>query len=201
MEKIPTGYLSPKEASKYLGVSKKTLTRWREAEKIEFIRPGPRKYYYKVESVLPDKERVNYIYARVSTKNQTSNLIFQVKSLQEKYPEHRVLKDVGSGLDGQRQGYQTLLEQASKGLVGELVLTHQDRLTRFGFETIRRFIEVNGGKVLVYHRKETSPPEELVEDLLSIIDSFSSHVPGLRKYKNKISQDPVVSGSETKENL
>jgi putative resolvase len=73
-----------------------------------------------------------------------------------------------------------------------LYVTHQDRLCRFGFELVEQILEWNGGKIVVTNAETLSPHEELTQDLLSIIDCFSSILYGLRKYKSKVKQ--IVDG-------
>jgi predicted site-specific integrase-resolvase len=85
--------------------------------------------------------------------------------------------------------------------IGEVVVTHKDRLCRFGFELVLRIIESTNGKILVLNKQETSPEKELVNDILSIITVFSSRLYGLRSnsIKNKI-RKVSTSTSENIEN-
>jgi predicted site-specific integrase-resolvase len=73
-----------------------------------------------------------YIYARVSSTKQRPDLDRQCTDLQEAYPEHVLVKDIASGVNFKRRGMQTLLEQALKGMVSEIVVLHRDRLARLG---------------------------------------------------------------------
>ena len=70
--------------------------------------------------------------------------------------------------------------------IEEIVVTHKDRLARFGFEFIERVCEHFGTRIVVLNRKETSPESELVQDILAIIHVFSSRLYGLRKYKKEL---------------
>jgi putative resolvase len=70
--------------------------------------------------------------------------------------------------------------------IGRLVLTHKDRLLRFGAELIfalceERSIEV----VLINQGSESSFEEELAADVLEIITVFSARLYGSRSRKNK----------------
>jgi len=69
--------------------------------------------------------------------------------------------------------------------VREIVVTHKDRLCRFAFDLIEGIVKRGDGKILVLDQKETSPEEELVNDLLSIVTVFSSRLYGLRSHKLK----------------
>ena len=58
----------------------------------------------------------------------------QIQDLQEAYPQHIVLSDVGSGLNLKRKGPLSLLERVLLGVVQEVVVLHKDRLCRYGTE-------------------------------------------------------------------
>ena len=134
-EKTQSMYVTPKEACIQLGICKKTLDRWRQAGKIKYIQPGNRKHFYYIKDFFEEdttpEVKTNYIYSRVSTKGQEENLKTQEEYLQERYPDHKSIKDIGSGLNFKRKGLRKILEQADKGLVGEVVVSYRDRLCRF----------------------------------------------------------------------
>jgi hypothetical protein len=75
-----------------------------------------------------------------------------------------------------------------------------DRLARFGFELIQYLVEQNGGDIVVLDQNVYCPNSELTADLLSILHVFSCRMHGLRKYSQKIKQDPDLSESRTEEN-
>lgn len=197
-------YVTPQEACLRLGISKKTLERWRQQGKIKYIKPGSRKHFYSIkeffEEDIPEnnEEKTNYIYSRVSTKSQLKDLRTQESFLQKQYPSYISITDIGSGLNYKRKGLQRILEQADKGLVGEVVVSYRDRLCRFGFEFLQWFIENRGGKIVVLDNKKSSPEEELVNDLISIITVFSARIYGLRSYKHKIKNDRTIIDNDTK---
>ena len=143
----------------------------------------------------------NICYCRVSTSSQKEDLERQVEFFRCKYPNHEIIKDIGSGLNFKRKGFNSILDFAFKGDIGEVVVTHKDRLCRFGFELVLRIIESTNGKILVLDKEETSPEKELVNDILSIITVFSSRLYGLRSHaiKNKI-REATSSCSENTEN-
>jgi predicted site-specific integrase-resolvase len=73
------------------------------------------------------------------------------------------------------------------GEVSEVIVTHKDRLVRFGFELIERIAKQFGTKitVLMCEDKEPTFEEELAKDLITIITVFSSRLYGKRSHKNK----------------
>jgi hypothetical protein len=194
-------YLRPEEVSKILQVTTKTLENWSNQGILKCVRTkgNHRRYLMSdVISITPGKKQTtkkNICYCRVSTFSQKEDLERQVEYFRCKYPNHEIIKDIGSGLNFKRKGFNTILDSAFKGDIGEVVVTHKDRLCRFGFELVLRIIESTNGKILVLDKEETSPEKELVNDILSIITVFSSRLYGLRSHsiKNKIRE--ATSGS------
>jgi len=67
-----------------------------------------------------------------------------------------------------------------------LVITHKDRLLRFGAELLFTLCEINGCEVIIINRTEDSTFEEdLAQDVLEIITVFSARLYGSRSHKNK----------------
>jgi predicted site-specific integrase-resolvase len=70
--------------------------------------------------------------------------------------------------------------------VERLVLTHKDRLLRFGRELIFSLCEQFGTEVVIINRTEDSTFEEdLAPDVLEIITVFSARLYGSRSHKNR----------------
>ena len=185
-------YLTPEEASKILKVSNQTLVDWANKGKIKYTRTrgGHRRYLLSDIDPPEDKPvRRNVCYCRVSTRSQKKDMETQIEFFRNNYPNHEIISDYGSGINFKRKGFKTILDDAIKGNIREIVVTHQDRLCRFGFELIQGIVQTHSdGKIVVLNQKKTSPQEELVSDLISIITVFSSRLYGLRSHqiRNKI---------------
>jgi len=198
--------LRPEQASKLLNITQQSLINWTNQGKLECVRTKGQHRRFYMSSIVPflpaetiEKQKRKICYCRVSTSSQKEDLNRQIEFFRLKYPEHEIIKDIGSGINFKRKGFKTILDEAIKGNIGEVVVTHKDRLCRFGFELIEGIIlEQSKGKILVLNKKETSPHEELVNDLISIITVFSSRLYGLRssKIKNQI-KDSVSKKSNT----
>jgi predicted site-specific integrase-resolvase len=92
-----------------------------------------------------------------------------------------VFTDVGSGLCTNRAGLARLSIAIERGLVGIVVVTFEDRLTRFGFDYLRRYFASHGASIIVAKQAPSrTMHEELVDDLIAIVTSFSGRVHGLR---------------------
>lgn len=185
-------YVPPRVAASQLGVCSKTLERWEAEGKIKAYRTQGGQRRYDIDSVINIRPctKPTILYARVSSHSQKADLSRQIEFLVSSYPGCEVVKDVGSGLNFRRKGLLALLERILQGDVGMLVIANKDRLCRFGFDLISWLAERSGCKILVLNNHVLSPEREMLEDVLAIIHVFSCKLYGLRKYKQKIKEDP-----------
>ena len=187
--------LRQSEVEKTYRLSKTTLHRWLKNGKLTDHRTvgGHRRYdSAEIERLLSVADGVTVTekdvatYARVSTRKQAENLIRQHERLVEacgKRGYHIVLdcSEIASGLNDNRRQFFKIIDAACKGKVKKVVVEHRDRLTRFGFRTIERFFKGVDCTIEVLKQVEgESEHEELVEDILTIIVSFSSRIYGAR---------------------
>jgi predicted site-specific integrase-resolvase len=199
-------YYRPEEAAYKLGITANVLKIWENNGKIPCIRTKGGHRRYPVEEINrmcgensdSEEPRKRICYCRVSSHGQKEDLNNQIEYLRSQYPDHTIIKDIGSGLNWKRRGFSSLLDQAIKGDIEEIVITYRDRLCRFGFECVERIINYHGGKIVVLNREDTSPDKELISDLISIITSFSGRVHGLRsgKIKKAIREGARIQDSE-----
>ncbi|HME52903.1 MAG TPA: hypothetical protein VKM55_11845 [Candidatus Lokiarchaeia archaeon] len=71
-------------------------------------------------------------------------------------------------------------------------VSFKDRLTRFDFEYLRRYFASHGASIIVARQAATrSMQDELVEDLIAIVTSFSGRVHGMRGVRGKHSGKKV----------
>ena len=108
---------------------------------------------------------------------QKDDLERQVQYFKLHYPDYTIIKDIGSGINFKRKGFKTLLELGMQGKIKSIVVTHKDRLCRFGFELFETVIkQSSNGQILVLNQSQTSPREELCNDIISILTVFSSRL-------------------------
>lgn len=92
-----------------------------------------------------------------------------------------MIQDPGSGLNYQKRGLRKLIKSICSGEIDRLVLTHKDRLLRFGAELIFSLCEQFGIEVAIINKTESSGFEDdLVQDVLEIITVFSARLYGAR---------------------
>jgi len=205
-------YITTKEAKEISKVTVKTLRIWDKEGKVRTIRTesNARRYNLKdiqnavgIGFVIKNKEKI--CYCRVSSKKQMDDLERQKDFFRNKFPNHKLVTDVGSGLNWKRKGLKTLLVRAMRGDISEIVVAHRDRLSRFTFELLEWLFKHNGVKLVVLNeKKDHSTDQELTDDILSIIHVYSCRKMGQRRYRNGNSEDKedkIVSKSETTDNI
>jgi predicted site-specific integrase-resolvase len=199
--------LRPEEVVRILKVTNQTLINWDKQGLISSIRTKGNHRRYKRSDInrLANKQnqsidRRKICYCRVSSPSQKEDLERQVEFFRRTYPHHDIITDIGSGLNYKRKGFNSILDLAIQGHLEEIMVTHKDRLCRFGFEFYERIIhDYSNGKIVVLNQKETSPTDELTNDLISIITVFSSRLYGLRshKLKSKIKREATKDLEDT----
>ena len=192
--------LKPKDVSKILNVSQKTLQRWdKDGTLIAYRNPKNRRYYTQEQIDLflgkkINKQRKHIAYSRVFDESQKDNFIDQNSFIQNYVNAKGIIlddfiSDIDSGLNYKRKNWNRLLDMVLNNEVDTIYVTYEDRFVRFGFDWFESFCNKFNTKIVVLNNKNFSPEEELVEDLISIIDIFSHRIHDLEKYKNKIKDD------------
>ena len=196
------------EAAKELGVSISTLRRWDKSGKLnpERIASGHRRYNIsrlKPESfrMIKQEERKTIAYARVSGHDQKEDLERQMQVLEMYCARqgwtYEVTSDLGSGMNYHKKGLKRLLNEIMNDKVGRLVITHKDRLLRFGAELIFAICEAKNVEVVILNQGEDTTFEEyLAKDVLEIITVFSARLYGSRSRKNKKLIESVMKAAE-----
>ena len=191
--------ISISEAAAMLGVSVGTLRRWdndgffcSETRTVgNHRRYSTRKILERIGKDQPSEvQRVHVAYARVSFHDQKQDLIRQEDTLklfcQQNSFKPKVISDLGSGLNMQKQGLRKLIRLICSGCVETLVITHRDRLLRFGSELIFNICEFYGTKVVVLGEEVVrSFEEQLVADVVELMTVFTARVHGKRSHKNR----------------
>ena len=200
-------YYTPKDASKKLGVHWQTLRNWEKQGKIKTIRSPGGKRYYDINNFMADIENNNsdikeinvkddnteiknikrkICYCRVSSYSQKPELENQIKYMTEKFPNHEILYDIGSGINFNRPNLNKIINYGIKNELEELAIAYKDRLCRIGYELIEKILIENSNTNIIIEKDEIkSPEEELTNDLIEIITVFSSKLYGIRSYKSK----------------
>ena len=126
------------------------------------------------------------IYARVSSSENKDNLDSQAERLTQYaiargYQIHKVIKEVGSGVNDNRRKLLDILKDPD---YGKLIVEHKDRLTRFGFNYIDTLFQCLGKEIEVVNHSDNGK-DDLMEDFVSIITSFCARLYGMRRSRRK----------------
>ena len=126
------------------------------------------------------------IYARVSSHDRKDSLIKQQKRLEEfavlkGYNIINSYKEIASGMNDNREILNKVFENDNWTY---LIIENKDRLTRFGFNYIKKLLNKLNKEIIVINETDNDN-EDLIKDLVSIIYSFSARMYGLRRRKNK----------------
>lgn len=193
--------ISIQEAADLLSVSTKTLRRWDNEGVLKSIKTvgGHRRYKQDdidnyMEKVLPElkDERGIATYSRVSSheQKQKGDLDRQSQRLSEysakkKYKVEFIIKDVGSGLSDTRSGFVKLMDLVIEKKISRVIIENKDRLTRFQYNLIEKFFNSYNVEIERVEKIDVTEEEELVNDIMMLMASFSGKLYGKRSAKNR----------------
>ena len=112
------------------------------------------------------------------------------------------ISEIGGGLNYKRPKFSDMVDGIVRSELSTRVIAHKDRLARFGCELLAHLCETHGCQIMVLNTMSLSPEQELVQDLMRIVNCFSSRLYGLRNYRKAIQkamtddqgpQDPAQS--------
>lgn len=191
------------QACEMLGVTDVTIRTWDKQGKLKAVKtPGGHrrwrlsdiKAFQGIVSVeKPDVEELIAIYGRVSShdQKQKGDLDRQIGRLatycnKKKYKVVHTLQDVGSGMSDSRPRLNQLFKLVESHAITKVVVEHKDCLTRFNFGVYERFFNSHG--VVIENtedKREKSYEQELVDDMISLMSSFSAKIYGKRSAENR----------------
>ena len=189
-------------AAEMLGVSTSTLRRWDASGILTPQRTEGGQRRYDMAALRPElyhvapQSRKTIAYARVSSYDQQDDLARQ-KQVLDLYCAsqgwtYEIVADLGSRMNYHKRGLKRLLDDIVAGQIGRLVITHKDRLLRFGAELVFAICQAKDVEVVIINKGEDATFEEdLASDVLEIITVFSARLYGSRSHKNQQLLDGV----------
>ena len=189
-------YLKANQIMDELKISRPTLKTWKDSGKIKYKKISDKKYLYDIDSVYENKEtknKLNIIYARVSSGIQKEDLNRQISIIKEFAIKNgvqidEVFSDIGSGMSSDRNALNRMINLILEGNVENLYISFKDRLTRFGFNYFENLFAKFGTKIIVlddYNFRDKNMENELTKDLISIIHYYSMRIYNNRRKKFK----------------
>lgn len=184
--------LSTNKVKEIFGVHRNTLYNWRSKGLIKnYPTPTGQVRYEESEIIKLVKnkdDKTSVVYSRVSSSKQKEDLSRQAErikkwALDNGFNVISEFSEIGSGLNSKRKKLDQVLNLIKTGKVSNLIVEHNDRLTRFGFEFIEKFCTEFGCRIVIIN--DSGVRDDIVKDLIDIIICFSSKLYGKRSSVNK----------------
>lgn len=185
--------MKSKEVLELLQITRPTLTKYVKEGTIKVDTLPNGRYDYNKESVykLFNKgvDRKTYLYARVSTPKQKSDLENQINMLKQfcfsnGYCISKIFSDVASGISFEkRKEFFKMLDDIVSGKVERVVITYKDRLSRVGFELFYHLFKKYNCEIIVMSEvgSQKLDSEEIFEEIVSLLHCYSMKMYSRRK--------------------
>lgn len=178
------------DVAKQLGISPSTVRKYTREGKLNYAKnPAGQRIFTQqdINDFLGIEEKETKAFYVRSSSGDKDLIQSQIDELTEKYgkPDY-IYKDSGSGLNENRPGLQKLLKDAGKQKFNKLYITYEDRLARFGVKFIKQLLSKdNVETITLYDKIKYSVEQELMQDFMNLIASFSGKFYQMRSKENK----------------
>ena len=180
---------------KILNISRQTLVKYVKNGDIRVVMQANKQYDYNEEDVYRkaglSENRVNVVYARVSTSKQKRDLENQAETLisycnANGVKVDKVYKDIASGMNFERKQFRSMLEDVLNYRISSIYITNKDRFSRRSFDMFERlFLEYNC-KIIVINKTESTTEDdekEIFSDIISMLHCFAMKMYSRRRKK------------------
>ena len=179
-------WVTTKKYREMYNISPQCLYEMKKHNRIQIKDTKNGRYLIYVDDEINEQNNV-VIYARVSTPKQKKDLDNQIDFL-KKYciangnNPYMIFSDIASGMNENRKGLNSMLSLVFNKEISKIVISHKDRLSRFGFGYLENICEKFGVKIEIVNLEDDKNfQDELSEDLIGIIHHFSMKFYGKRK--------------------
>ena len=190
------------ETAEMLGVTKDTLRNWDKSGKLISLRTEGNHRRYLLEDIfnlLGIKKQVEeqnnnvVVYCRVSSHDQKKKGDLERQKgrileycVKKKYNVEYILEEVASGMSDKRPKIKKLFTLVRERKVKRVVIEHKDRLCRFMFNIFKEFFNSFDVEIeCATQKRSKSFEEELTEDMLALMSSFSAKIYGKCSAENR----------------
>ena len=193
------------KAADMLGVCLDTLREWDKEGKIVPVKtPGNHRRYLvsdieKFQGIAVKEDKTDIVsipvvaYSRVSSHEQKAKGDLERQSgrlltycVKKGYNVVKSYEEVGSGMCDTRPRLRQLFKLVEEKQVKKVVVEHKDRLTRFNFQFLSDYFGSHGVEIeWTEDVLGKSYEQELVEDMLTLMSSFSNKIYGKRSAENR----------------
>lgn len=180
---------------KILNISRQTLVKYVKNGDIRVVMQANKQYDYNEEDVYRkaglSENRVNVVYARVSTSKQKRDLENQAETLisycnANGVKVDKVYKDIASGMNFERKQFCSMLEDVLNYRIRSIYITYKDRFSRISFDMFERlFLEYNC-KIIIINKTESTTEDdekEIFSDIISMLHCFAMKMYSRRRKK------------------
>ena len=186
-----------------LQISRSTLRRYQRKSIIKATRKATNQFDYDEESVWLFKNkhepRQTVLYGRVSTYKQKNDLANQMQELKDYalskgYHVDNAYSDIASGISFKnRKQFFKMLDLVLEGKVERVIITHQDRLSRVGFELFEHLFKNYSTKIetISDEMNPKTDEQELFEEIISLLHCFSMREYSHRRAKRKLIEETL----------
>lgn len=192
------------KAADMLGVHVDTLREWDAEDKLVPVKTLGNHRRYRLEDIeafctdKPKKPKSALVrvatYARVSSHEQKTKGDLERQAgriltycAEKQYHVIKSYDEVGSGMSDNRAKLKQLFVLVSERKIDKVIVEHKDRLTRFNFRFLQDFFDAFDVEIEWVSETMTnkSYEQELVEDMLTLMSSFSNKIYGKRSAENR----------------
>jgi predicted site-specific integrase-resolvase len=183
---------STRKASEIFGVSFSTIKNWIRTGKLNtYLTPTNQHRITEQEInriIGNNKNRLVATYSRVSSSKQRDDLKRQIERLNDycKEKSYDVIKnysEISSGLNDSRKQLHKLLDDIKEQKINVIIVENKDRLTRFGYEYLNKYIASYNARIEITNDKEIE--DDIVKDLIDIVTCFCAKLYGKRSSNKK----------------
>lgn len=195
--------MKSKEVLKILKISRVTLWKYVKSGKIR-VKQEPNGYYiYNDSDVYSlagiEDGRLNVVYVRVSTQKQKQDLQNQIENCisfinAKGISVDSIYSDIKSGMSLDRKGFMELLNAVMAFKIKAVYISYKDRLARLSYELVEKLFSDYGTKIVIINQCESiSLEQELFEDIMQTIHSFSMKMYSKRRIAKKLLLESKVN--------
>lgn len=182
---------STRKASEIFGVSFSTIKNWIRSGRINtYLTPTGhhRITEQEINRIQNRNDCLVAIYSRVSSSKQKDDLKRQENRLIEycktrSYDVVRNYSEISSGLNDTRKQLHRMLDDIREQKITKIVIENKDRLTRFGFEYLNKYVTSYNATIEITNRKEIE--EDIIKDLVDIVTCFCAKIYGKRSNRTR----------------
>lgn len=178
---------------KILHITRQTLVQYVKKKEIRVVKLPNGMYDYNDDDVYRKarlaENRLNVIYARVSTAKQKIDLQNQEKTLIDYCNSNGIrvdksYRDIASGMNFDRKQFKKLMDEVLDFKIGKIYITYKDRFSRISFDMFQKFFSEFGCEIIVVNNVENKADEvEIFEEIISMLHCFSMKMYSRRRRK------------------